>query len=193
MTRRSAGKKVELAPRKTAWHPSPLLGQVVLVSSRNTAGEVHIAAKSWISMAASDPPTLYLSCRISHRTAIDILETREFVVNIPGAELSARVWRSAERPGGVLDGDAADWALAPAFKVAPPLLEECKAHLECVLDASHRLNAEEIALFGRILAVSVDEALLEGTAEDRYRNLKPLLYLEEGLYGSLDRPRRLES
>lgn len=192
MTRRSAGKKVELAPLKSAWHPSPLVGQVVLISSRNTRGDVHVAAKSWISMAASDPPTLCLSCRISHRTAIDILETREFVVNIPGDDLSSRVWRAAERSGGVLDGDAGDWALAPAFKVAPPLLKECKAHLECVLDASHRLNAEEIALFGRILTVSLDEALLEGTPEERYRHLRPLLYLEEGLFGSLDGPRRLE-
>jgi len=193
MTRRTAGRKIELAPVKSAWHPSPLLGQVVLVSSRNTRGEVHVAAKSWISMAASDPPVLCLSCRISHRTAINILETREFVVNIPGEDLSARVWRAGESGGVSLDGETPDWALAPALKVTPPQLKECKAHLECVLDASHRLNTEEIALFGRILSVSVDEALLQGSPEERYRHLRPLLFLEEGLYGCLDSARRLES
>lgn len=192
MTRRSTGKKVEVSRPKHTWHPSPLLGQVVLISSRSSRGEVHVAAKSWISMIASDPPTLSLACRISHRTAINILETREFVVNIPGDDLAQKVWSAAESLAAHLDGDPMEWTLIPASKVAPPLVKECRAHLECVLDASHRFNAEEVALYGRILGVSVDEVLLRGEAEERYRSLRPLFYLEDGLYAVIDGAKRME-
>ncbi len=193
MIRRSSGKKVEVPADKASWHPSPLLGQVVLVSSRSIQGEVHVAAKSWISMVASEPPTLCLACRISHRTAINILETREFVVNIPGEDLCPRVWGAAETLLLEMDGDEPAWTLTPALKVAPPFVQECRAHVECVLDSSKRFNAEEVALFGRILSVSVDEGLLRGNPEERYRQLRPLLFLEEGLYGVVEGARRVES
>jgi flavin reductase (DIM6/NTAB) family NADH-FMN oxidoreductase RutF len=192
MTRRSSGRKAEMPLQKSAWHPSPLLGQVVLISSRSCRGEDHVAAKSWISMVASSPPTVALACRLSHRTAINILETREFVVNIPGEDLSQRVWRAVESLASASDGATVDWTLSPASKVAPPLVKECRAHLECVLDASHRFNAEEIALFGRIVCVSADEALLDGEAEERYRQLRPLIFLESGLYGVVEGARRVE-
>ena len=192
MTRRNSGRKSEMPLAKSAWHPSPLLGQIVLVSSRSRGGEDHVAAKSWISMVASSPPTLSLACRLSHRTAINILETREFVVNIPGEDLSQRVWSAVESLAASLDGAPAGWNLVPASQVAPPLVGECRAHLECVLDASHRFNAEEVALFGRIVAVSADEGILQGRADERYRHLRPLLFLEDGLFGVLDGARRVE-
>jgi flavin reductase (DIM6/NTAB) family NADH-FMN oxidoreductase RutF len=192
MIRRSPGKKVEMLLGKASWHPSPLLGQVVLVSSKSSQGEPHVAAKSWVSMVASEPPMLSLACRISHRTAINILETREFVVNVPGDDLSRRVWTAAETLASTVDGDEPAWTLAPALKVGAPLVQECRAHVECALDSSKRFNAEEIALYGRIVAVSADEALLQGEPEDRYRHLRPLLYLEEGLYGVVDGARRVE-
>jgi flavin reductase (DIM6/NTAB) family NADH-FMN oxidoreductase RutF len=192
MTRRRSVKKIEVAVAKSSWHPSPLMGQIVLVSSRSSRGDAHVAAKSWISMVASEPPTLSLACRISHRTAINILETREFVVNIPGDDLSQRVWGAAETLASSLDGDAPEWKLAPASKVSAPLVKECRAHLECVLDASHRFNSEEIALYGRILSVSVDERILKGEPEERYRHLRPLLFLEDGLYGVVDAAKRMD-
>lgn len=192
MIRRHSAKKIGVPVAKSSWHPSPLLGQIVLVSSRSTRGEVHVAAKSWISMVASDPPTLSLACRISHRTAINILETREFVVNIPGDDVSARVWTAAESLLASLDGDPPSWTFQPSSRVTPPLVEECRAHIECVLDSSKRFNEEEIVLYGRILAVSVDEKLLQGDTEERYRLLRPLLFLEEGIYGVLETARRVE-
>jgi flavin reductase (DIM6/NTAB) family NADH-FMN oxidoreductase RutF len=191
MSRIAAGRKVEISPAKSSWHPSPLLGQVVLISSRNTRGEIHVAAKSWISMAAANPPVLVLSCRISHRTAINILETREFVVNIPGDDISERVWKAGERLDQLAGENGSGWTYSPALKVSAPLIKECKAHLECVLHATNRLNSEEIVLFGQIEAVSLDESLMKGTAEDRYKQLRPLLFLEEGLYGTLEAPHRL--
>jgi flavin reductase (DIM6/NTAB) family NADH-FMN oxidoreductase RutF len=192
MIRRESAKKIEVPVAKSDWHPSPLLGQIVLITSRSTRGEVHVAAKSWISMVASTPPTLSLACRISHRTAINILETREFVVNVPGDDVSSKVWNAAETLQAALDGDPQSWSFQPAAKVSPPLIEECRAHIECILDSSRRFNDEEIVLYGRILAVSVDEKLLQGETDERYGQLRPLLFLEEGVYGVLETARRVE-
>jgi len=191
MIRREHAKKIAVPVSKSSWHPSPLVGQIVLVTSRSIRGEVHVAAKSWISMVASDPPMLSLACRISHRTAINVLETREFVVNVPGDEISAKVFTAAESLHSSADGAAA-WSHQPASQVAPPLIEECRAHIECVLDSSRRFNDEEIVLYGRILAVSVDERLLRGENDDRYRHLRPLVFLEEGLFGVLEAARRVD-
>ncbi len=190
--RRSDGRKTEMPLHKSGWHPSPLLGQVVLVSSRSCRGEDHVAAKSWVSMVASSPPTLSLACRLSHRTAINILETREFVVNVPGDDHIQRVWGAVESPASAPDGAPIEWSLVPASRVAANLVRECRAHLECVLDSSHRFNAEEIALFGRIIAVSADEALCQGDSDERYRHLRPLLFLEHGLFGVVEGARRVE-
>ena len=96
------------------------------------------------------------------------------MVNIPGEDLSQKVWGAVETLATSPDGVPADWSLIPAGKVAPALVRECRAHLECVLDSSHRFNTEEIALFGRIVAVSVDEAVLQGDADERYRRLSVL-------------------
>jgi flavin reductase (DIM6/NTAB) family NADH-FMN oxidoreductase RutF len=142
-------------------------------------------------MVASSPPTLSLACRLSHRTAINILETREFVVNIPGEDLGQRVWEASESVTSDPDDALSGWSLAPSARVAPPIVRECRAHIECVLDASHRVNGEEIALFGRIVAVSADESILKGEPEERYRRLKPLIFLEKGLFGVLESVRRV--
>src|SRR5262245_39500045 len=91
MTRRKPEPKVEIPTDKAQWHPSLLAGQIVLVSSVNVQGVPHAARKSWITMVSSAPPMLGLSCHLSHRTAINILETRDFVVNIPGDDLAGRV------------------------------------------------------------------------------------------------------
>src|SRR5262245_31666970 len=108
MMRRRPEVKVEIPTDKSQWQPTLLAGPVVLVSSRNSRGEPHVARKSWLTMVSANPPMLALSCRLSHRTAINILETREFVVNVPGEDLAARVWSAG-------DGISADGAESGAW------------------------------------------------------------------------------
>ena len=77
-------EKLSLTLDKHAWRPSPLLGQIVLVTTLNEDGQSNIAPKSWISMMAFDPPLLALGCNLNHWTARNILRTGEFAVNIMG-------------------------------------------------------------------------------------------------------------
>ena len=187
MTRRKPPAKASLPLEKSGWHPSPLIGQIVLVSSRSNRGEVHVARKSWLTMVSASPPTVGLCCRLSHRTAINILETREFVINVPGEDLVKQVWSAGDSVSAALEtSDTPGWSLTDSERVSVPRVRECRAHVECGLDSTRRLNEDEVIFFAHILKVSVDISLLEGPEQDRYRGLRSIFYLENGLYGVIE-------
>jgi len=183
----SMKEKVNFSTDKRTWHPSPLVGQIVLVTTLNEDGTSNIAPKSWVSMMAFKPPILAVGCNLQHWTAQNILRSKEFVVSVPGAELAELVWRSGELPHP-RPVEAAGLTPIPALKVKPPRVEECKAHLECVLDR-HLTYGDEVILLGRIVAVSVDKEACE--AEDPYGYLQMIVYLEGGTYGVVERARQL--
>lgn len=179
-------EKVSLATDKHAWSPSPLLGQIVLVTTLNEDGQSNISPKSWISMMAFDPPLLALGCSLAHWTAQNILRSKEFVVNIPGEGLIGAIWQSSAltHPRPV---EAAGLTPLPAQKVGPPLVEECAAHLECVLH-HHVVFGSEVVLFGQIVAGAVDRAALD--SPDPYEVMKMVVFLENGTYGVVENSRR---
>lgn len=178
--------KISLAPDKRVWSPSPLAGQIVLVTTLNQDGQSNVATKSWISMMAFDPPTLALGCNLAHQTAQNILRDREFVVNVPGAELADLAWRvpALPHPRPV---EAVGLTPIPAQKVHPPLIQECKAHLECTL-VQHLTFGTEIVLFGEILAGAIDREAFE--SPDPYQYLKMFVFLEDGRFGVIEDSRR---
>jgi len=194
MTRRKPDAKVEISTVKAEWHPSILAGQIVLVSTHSSRGEPYAASKSWLTLVATDPPMLGLCCKLSHRTAINILETREFVINIPGEDLVLKVWKSGDSVSAEASGhEPPGWTFAPSTRIGPPRVPECRGHIECVLDSTKRFNDEELIFFGRIVSVSVDESILKGTPEERYRALKALVFLEPDLFTLIDAPRKIDS
>lgn len=168
---------------KHAWSPSPLLGQVVLVTTVDESGAVDVAPKSWVSMVSFAGPTLGFGCNVGHRTYRNVEATGEFVVNVARSSSATDVW-------GLLAADdrLAAWTLLPARTVAPPTIAECPAHLECRLDRTVELARGEVFVLGTVTAVEVDEACLApDDVADRYAVLDPFLFLEDGWYASLDR------
>ncbi|MDA8286106.1 MAG: flavin reductase family protein [Actinomycetota bacterium] len=164
-------------------------GQIVLVSTVDAAGEANVAPKSWVSMAAFGGPIVAFGCTEAHRSLANVAETGEFVVNVVSEPLVERVWElvcshGAERLS------RSGLTLVPAQKLRPPLVEECPAHLECELDDVKRYGAGAF-VFGRIVAASIDgECLGKDTAEQYFR-LRPVFYLEEGTYASIDTAKRV--
>ncbi|MCL5266561.1 MAG: flavin reductase family protein [Bacteroidetes bacterium] len=180
-------EKVSFGPDKRAWKPSPLVGQIVLVTTLNADGQSNIAPKSWISMMAFEPSLLALGCNRSHWTAQNILRSREFVVNIPGEELAEIVWSTPMRPHP-RPVPSVGLTPIPAQKVKPPLVEECKAHLECVLN--HQLTfGDEIMFLGEVVAGSVDKAALE--SRDPYTYLKMVVFLEDRTFGVIEKGQQI--
>ncbi len=176
-------EKVNLPLDKHAWHPSPLAGQIVLVTTLNEDGVSNIAPKSWISMMAFRPPLIALGCNLQHWTAQNALRTSEFILNIPGAELAAAIWKCSDLPHP-RPVEAVGLTPIPALKVQPPRVAECKAHLECRL-AQHLIFGDEVILLGEIVALSMDKQALEW--DDPYAYLRLLVFLENHAYGTVER------
>jgi flavin reductase (DIM6/NTAB) family NADH-FMN oxidoreductase RutF len=180
-------EKVALSLDKHSWHPSPLMGQVVLVTTLNEDGTSNVAPKSWISMMAFDPPILALGCNKKHWTARNILARKEYVVNVPGDDLVDTVWRMVDLPHP-RPIEATGLTAVAAANIGPPRIEECKAHLECVLDR-HLAYGDEVVLLGRIVGASVDKEAV--SAEDPYSYLRMFVFLEGNTYGVIEQARHL--
>ena len=190
----SSEHKIAVDPDKRQWHPSPLPGQVVLVTTVDAQGQPGVATKSWVSMAAfGPPPVVMFGCSLEHATARNIQSTHAFVINIPGAELTQTCWAVGSDPSVRGPDRFERYGLTPlsAEVVAPPRIAECRAHLECKLDGVQTWGSE-IAIFGRVVAASIDERATAGDAPLRYDALAPFFFLEGGWTAGMSRPLRVE-
>ena len=181
--------KVPFSADKRSWHPSVLPGQIVLVSTVDHGGRPNVAPKSWVSMVAMEGPVVGFGCNVTHATYRNARDTGAFVVNLLPAEEAERAWSLLDVHGEERL-QASGLTLVPAQRVAAPLVAECRAHLECELD-DVKLYGEEVFIFGRVVAASIDAECLEGEAEQRFERLRPVFFLENGLYGELGPVRRI--
>jgi flavin reductase (DIM6/NTAB) family NADH-FMN oxidoreductase RutF len=175
--------KLQLDPDKRTWHPSPLMGQIVFVTTINEDGTSNIAPKSWISMMVFEPPILAIGCNLDHITAQNIIRQKEFVVNVPGKELADKVWECSELPHPRVI-EALGLTSFLSERVSPLSIEECHGHLECVYE-QHIEYGREVIILAKILAVSVDEEATK--TDDPYEYLKMFAYLEGNIYGVIDK------
>jgi flavin reductase (DIM6/NTAB) family NADH-FMN oxidoreductase RutF/uncharacterized protein YciI len=183
--------KVAFSTDKADWHPSVLPGAVVVVSTVDEHGQPNIAPKSWISMMAFRGPILAFGCNQSHATARNAQATSEFVVNLPPESLVERVW-ALPRSHGADRIARAGLHLVPARQVSAPLIAECRAHLECTLEKVTRLG-EEVVIFGRVVAASIDAGCRELPLADQYLRLRPFFFLENGVYATIDTAKRISA
>lgn len=182
-------RKVELPLSVEEWRPAPIVGQVVLVTTRNKDGTTNIAPKCWAAMVASTPLHLAFNCNRQHWTAKNVLRDREFVVNVPGVELAERVWATGRLPHP-RSVESAGFTPIPSRRVRPPRIAECRAHLECSL--VRRIDfGEEVWLLGRVVAASADREVAR--AKDPFAVMKSFVYLEPGTYASIGGANRVRS
>jgi flavin reductase (DIM6/NTAB) family NADH-FMN oxidoreductase RutF len=181
-------RKVPVPVDKRKWHPSPILGQLVLVTTVNKDGTSNVAPKNWISYMAFGPSIIALGCNRKHWTVKNILRTEEYVINIPGSDIIDKIWEAGylDHPRPV---ESLDLTAIPSLKVKPPRIEECGAHLECVLDR-HFEYGDEVIILGKIVAASIDEAAMR--AKDPYRYLKMPVFLEDETFGTVVKAQKLK-
>jgi len=112
-------------------------GPVTLVTTVRD-GRPNIMTMSWHTMIDFEPPIV--ACVISDRNYSfkSLMTTKECVLNIPTAKLAKQVVACGNSSGRRTDKFRAfHLTPLPASRVAPPLIAECYANLECrVIDAS---------------------------------------------------------
>lgn len=134
---------------------------VVLLTCVGQDGSPNILTVSWVSVVCATPPMVGVAVRTERFSYDRILDTGEFVLNIPSAALLRAVDFC-----GTVSGDAVDkfaqtnLTPAPGAKVRPPLIEECPINLECIV--RHALPLGSHALFlAEVAAVHADAGVVE--------------------------------
>lgn len=115
-------------------------GPAVLVTTAHK-GKANIMTQSWHTMMEFEPPLV--GCVISGRNhSFDALvATKECVLNIPTVELAKKVVGIGNCSGKKVDKfKKFKLTPLPASQVAPPLIAECYANLECRVADTRMVN-----------------------------------------------------
>jgi len=139
---------------------------IALVSSAGRDGVVNVAPFSFFNALGDDPPIVILS--IENRdegppkdTARNILDTREFVVNLVDESIAAQMHACSEAfPPEVSELEQVGLTPAPSRRVAPPRVAESPASLECRLHTHLPIGVRHL-LIGEVVWVHARDGIVD--------------------------------
>jgi len=165
---------MEIDPRElyTVFAPRPIL----LVTTVDVQKRINAAPLSFVSPISFDPPIVMLSLTSARHTYQNILETKEFVLNILGKEHLDQVLRCAARfPKGVNELEQAGLGWYSSKLVNPPRVKEAKVWIECkYLDQKE--EGDHFAVFGQALVVDVSNDVITNGKVD-LEKINPVLHV----------------
>ena len=131
---------------------------VVLVSTLH--GDVKNLAPFGMNMPISSNPPLYaIGVRATRDTYKNILETKEFVVAVPGPDLIEEINKTAESfPREISEFEKAGLTPLGSEVVKPFGVKECQANFECRLEWIKQAGDHYI-IVGRVVAASIDDRI----------------------------------
>jgi flavin reductase (DIM6/NTAB) family NADH-FMN oxidoreductase RutF len=115
-------------------------GPVVLVTTAHK-GRANIMAMSWHMMVEFEPPLIACIVSNANYSFAALRATKECVIALPALELASKVVGIGNCSGQDVD-KFKKFSLTPmpAERVAPPLVAECFANLECRVVDTHLVN-----------------------------------------------------
>ena len=158
--------------------PTPTLfpTPVVLVTSVDEAGKPNIITLAWVGVVNSEPPMIGLSIRPERYSHDCVKRSKEFVVNLPSAEMVRKVDACGVLSGRETDKFAAmGWKPVPAQKVKPPLIDECPVQMECQVKEMISLGSHDLFL-GEIVALHVKEEIQKEKGRIDITKALPLVF-----------------
>ena len=157
---------------------------IYLISTINNEGIYNVAPFGFVMPASYDPPIYIVGSVKDRDTYHNILETKEFVLNIPSTHLLNKVNVTGIKfYPGIDEFKKAKLTPQSSFKVKPPLVKECKAHFECILLNIYNVTKTEVIMLGEVVSVSVDQNLYFKDYVKQKGKLDPLFYVENSYFG----------
>jgi flavin reductase (DIM6/NTAB) family NADH-FMN oxidoreductase RutF len=149
------------------------------MSTLSRDGQVNLAPFSFFNAVAYVPPQVMFSTSGSRAgggakdSLLNVRETGEFVFNLATWALREAVnLTSTPAPRGIDELALAGLTPAPARVVAPPLVAESPAHLECTvveiveLRTPDRERFVNTVIFGEVVGVHIaDDAIVDGKVD----------------------------
>jgi flavin reductase (DIM6/NTAB) family NADH-FMN oxidoreductase RutF len=175
-----------VVPRPIAW-----------VSTMSADGKSNVAPFSCFTFVSSDPPMVGFNCGLREGrrkdTAVNIHETRQFVVNIVDEQLLYPMHQSAaDYPGDVDEMELLDLPSESSDLVAPRRIALSPVSMECVLDQAVQFGRSGSEFFvGEVKLFHIRDGLLQNGRIDS-ELLRPLARLAGPVYGKLGEIMRLQ-
>ncbi len=133
----------------------------VMVSLRDKAGKSNIITIAWTGTICSDPPMAYISVRKSRASYPMLVESGEFVINLPNEELVRALDYCGVRSLDQVDKwKEMNLHEGQASVVAAPTIEEAPVSIECKVTQVLPLGSHDMFL-AEVVAVDVDERYID--------------------------------
>lgn len=145
-----------VVPRPIAW-----------VSTLSAAGVGNVAPYSFFNMISAAPPLVVLGAMRGSSgglkdTATNILETKEFVVNLVSEPmLEAMNVTCVDAPPEVDEAMLAGLDMVPGEHVAPPRIAGAPVSLECRLYQAIDAPPGSTIILGEVLAMTIDDRFVD--------------------------------
>lgn len=159
-------------------------GPVVLLSSAE-GDKSNIASIAWSAPLSSDPVLVGVAIHEEHYTTQLISQSKEYVINIPSADLINQVQKCGSVHGFNID-KFEKFKLTPlaASKVKVPLIKECIGHLECRVVKTVKLG-DHFLFVGKVVAALADKGVLSIQGILNLKKVKSLHHLGGDEFGTL--------
>jgi flavin reductase (DIM6/NTAB) family NADH-FMN oxidoreductase RutF len=129
-------KKLPLSKVYQLLEPGPV---VLLTTARK--GRANVMTMSWHTMVEFEPPLVACVVSSANYSFAALRATGECVIAIPAVELASKVVQVGNSSGRNCDKfEAIGLTPLPAQCVAPPLIAECFANLECKVSDTRLTN-----------------------------------------------------
>ena len=163
---------------KQLWKPGNMLYPlpVVMVSLRGADGRNNIITIGWTGTVCSDPPMVSISVRPERLSFKQLMDTREFVINLTTRNLA---W--ATDYCGVKSGRDVDkfkvLNLTPidGVKTGAPMIAESPVNIECRVTQVLPLGTHHMFL-AEVAAVHADEKYMDADGKFRLEKADPIVY-----------------
>lgn len=169
-------KKV-IEPKNAAF-PLP----VVLVTCCDNKGNDNIITIAWTTNVCRKIPHLGIVINGEKYSSKLIKETREFVVNIPNAEILKEVDFCGENKGDQIDKfDQTKLTKTDSLIIKPKIIKECPINIECKLKDIYTIESSNLFI-GEIVKTHIEEDIIDGEGKINYQKLNPIIYAEKKYY-----------
>lgn len=131
----------------------------VLVSCIGKNKKPNILPLAWAMPTSHNPPLVAISVSPKRYSYGLILETKEFVINIPTLGIIKETLTCGKTTGRNVDKfNVTLLTPSPAKKVKAPIIKECIAHLECRLHSKFTAG-DHVILVGEIIEAAADNGI----------------------------------
>lgn len=156
---------------------------VVLISAKGKSGRDTITTVSWAGVACSEPPAISVALRKSRFAHKLIMETKEFVANLPTAEqVKIADYCGTESGAKVEKFKELSLTRENADKVDVPMIGECPVNLECKVKNILELGSHDLFI-AEIVSIHVDEKILNEKGGLDEKKLNSLVWQTGNYYG----------